>query len=212
MKFTLDKAKAMSADNKSAWINETGKYELVIEQAQIARKSSGAIMLELVLLDDTERKARTSFCLYQKDGSENKNGAGTMNAILACLRMREANSVQQRIEVWDATARQNVMAMAECLDIAGRKIGLLLQKVSGTYDNKPTSKLEIYGVFEAGTDLTASEILSGITSPEKLSRMVATLADKQEKRTVQHTQQAQYTHQSQSQGQNNGGFDDDIPF
>lgn len=210
MKFTLDKAKAIGADNKSAWINETGKYELIIEQAQIAKKASGAIMLELVMLDDTERKARTSLCLYQKDGSENKNGAGTMNAMLACLRMREVNSVHQRIEVWDTTARQNVMVMAECLDIAGRKIGLLLQKVSGTYEGKTTSKLEIYGVFEAGTDLTASEILSGITSPEKLSRMVATLADKQEKKHT--TQQAQYTHQSQSQGQNNGGFDDDIPF
>ena len=204
MKFILDKTKATGADDKSAWIKETGKYEMVIESAQIARKSSGAIMLELVLLDDTERKARASICLDKINGDENKSGTATLHAMMACLRTREANSVQQRVEVWDDTAKQYVMAMTECLDIAGRKIGLLLQKVNGSYNGKPTSKLEIYGVFEAGTELTASEILSGATNPEKLARMVATLADKQEKPTAQNTQPSPPKHDD--------NFDDDIPF
>ena len=51
-------------------------------------------------------------------------------------------------------------------DLVGKKLGLLLQKVLDSYNGKDSEKMELFGVFEAGTGFTATEILDKAPHPE----------------------------------------------
>lgn len=67
-------------------------------------------------------------------------------------------------------------------------------------------KMAIAGVFDAETELTASEILDRITQPEKLQKMVALLRDRKLPATATRTDQGQAK-------PDQAGLDsDEIPF
>ncbi|MDQ5906326.1 MAG: hypothetical protein QG590_807, partial [Pseudomonadota bacterium] len=80
-------------------------------------------------------------------------------------------------EKWDkgAGAMTRVRA-AGYPEMMGKPIGLLLQEsIETDQQGKDQRRIGIYGVFQANTELTASEVLDGKTTPEKLPKMLQAL-------------------------------------
>jgi len=97
--------------------------------------------------------------------------------MLACLRVRGAEEGQIEFDAWDKNTKGMVRRKAPGYPaLMGKRIGLLLQKVKET-DDKGNDRdgIVIYAVFQADTELTASEVLDSKTTPEKLPKMLQAL-------------------------------------
>lgn len=99
-------------------------------------------------------------------------------AILTCLKLRSAGEpVNCPVKQWDAATRQEVDVIKPCFTTLHNKpIGLVIQIVHEDGQERPSPS--IYGVFEASTELTASEILNHETEPKKLPKLVEYIINK----------------------------------
>lgn len=90
--------------------------------------------------------------------------------------------------------------------LMGKRIGLLLQKELATNNNTgaDTERLNIFGVFEADSGLTASEILDKKTEPQQLEKIVTALMAK----PIRDTRIKPSAYQNTQAFDN---FDDDLP-
>jgi nitrogen fixation protein FixH len=97
-----------------------------------------------------------------------------------------------------------------------KRIGLLLRKFIDTkQDGSDRDGVEIFGVFQAETELTASEVLDRQTKPERLTKMVDALMarpvyDKRKKSQPAHPQSTTTRQAAPATGFDD--MDDDIPF
>jgi hypothetical protein len=97
--------------------------------------------------------------------------------------------------------------------LIGKRIGLLLQReISDNPKNsdKPNDRPVIFGVFEADTEFTASEILDKATKPEKLAKMMNALMAKPV--NDRRTNIVQSAPKTTTTGSGFDDFEDDIPF
>ena len=90
--------------------------------------------------------------------------------------------------------------------LMGKRIGLLLQKELATNNQtgEDTERLNIFGVFDADSEFTASEVLDKKTEPEQLAKMLQALMA----RPVRDTRTKPKFEQSHA----SDPFDDDIPW
>jgi hypothetical protein len=210
--LTLNTNEARQADNRSTVINDAGKYIGVITRAEKLISNSGAQGLGLSFKSDSGATANyLDLYTTNKDG-KSLPSASVVNALLCCLKLKEVPEGKVEVEKWDKTAQKtNKMQVDGYPSMMGKRIGLLLQKELSTNSNtgSDTERVIIYGVFEAGTEFTASEILDQATKPEKLAKMVEYIAshpvnDRRAKKTA-------ITSQAQAPGSFDD-FSDDIPF
>lgn len=70
--------------------------------------------------------------------------------------------------------------------LCGKRIGVVFQKelYTRTSDNKDGWRMNIYGVFDPDTRLTASEIREGVKEPKKLQRMINSAQKVKDSRTA----------------------------
>jgi len=208
----LDTNLAKQADNTNASIRESGKYVGIITRAERLVSQQGTEGLGLSFKSSTGQAADYLDIYTHKSNGEALSGAKTVNAILACLKLRGAEEGGIVCEKWDANTKKRVNVRVEGYpDLMGKKIGLLLQKelTTSIKDGSDREGVTIYAVFNAETELTASEILDGKQSPERLPKMVEALManpvrDRREKKPAGRPAAPART-----------GFDDmddDIPF
>ena len=181
MDLTLDTKAAKAADNIASSISETGKYVGAITRAEALKSTQGTTGLGLSFKSDNGQTADyLDIYTHKADGTE-LMGAKTVNAILACLKLRGAKQGQITCEKWDKNAgsRERV-TVGGYPDLMGKRLGLLLQQeLSTRQDNgKEVTRMTIFGVFSADTELTASEVLDGKVNPERLPRMLQALMAK----------------------------------
>lgn len=177
--LTLNTNSAKQADVLNSEIKESGKYVGVITRAEVLKSKNGNDGLGLSFLSDAGESADyLDLYLGETDGKLWK-GSNTANAILCCLKLKQAATGKVKVTKWDATTKARVESIVDGYpDIQGKRIGFLLQKELTTYQGKDQSRLNIYGVFNAETELTASEILAQATKPEKLAKILASLVAK----------------------------------
>lgn len=228
LQFTLDAKAAIAAESKSSVITETGAYYCTIKQAVVSKTPKGATEVAFEFNTDSGGIARARVYPQKSDGSVNESGANVVQAMMACLRMRTLNTETAIIEVFDRDAGRTIKAQADILPVSGRKIGVVLQKVIGEHNGKPTAKTEIYAFFEHDSNLTASEILNKKDKPEALHRLLSSVKDKIEKPKVAQAKQynasgddwaAPAPQRNEYADAKSGraapptaAFDDDIPF
>lgn len=179
MSLKLDTNAAKQADNIVSSIRESGKYKGVITRAERLLSQQNTEGLGLSFKSDDGSTADYLDIYTTKSNGETLMGAKTVNALLACLKLREVKDGRIKCEKWNKDAqKRKVVEVDGYPDLIGRRIGLLLQKELGTHsvNGSDTEKMVIFGVFSADTELTASEILDGKTNPERLSKMVEALA------------------------------------
>lgn len=172
-------ADARQADNRSAVINETGKYIGTITRAERLLSKNKATGLGLSFKDGSGATANYLDLYTHNASGETLPSNSIVNALLVCLRTKEVPDGQIEVERWDKEAKTTYKELVDGYPILmGKKIGLLLQKElsTNTNTNEDVERMVIYGLFEADTELTASEILDKAIQPTKVPKMVEYLA------------------------------------
>lgn len=175
--LTLDTNQARAADNRISVITETGKYIGTITRAEKLTSTQGTSGLGLSFKADDGSTANYIDIWIRKANGDDLFGLKTVNALLACLRVRGAEEGQIEFDAWDKSAGGMVRRKAPGYPaLMGKRIGLLLQKTKET-DGKGNDRdgIAIYAVFQPETELTASEVLDSKTTPEKLPKMLQAL-------------------------------------
>lgn len=191
--YQLDTQAAKQADETGKFIKETGKYKGKFTKAEALTATTGTEGIAFTFLADSGQVANFSIYTVKGDGSK-LSSYQTLMAIMACMKLRSVADPKMGITTkYDFDAKADVQYEAPLLlDLMNKPIGVLLQ--SCEYEKQknrvPTGeygwKIELQGAFEAATELTASEILGGVTKPEKLAKMVLTLADRPLKAKAAH--------------------------
>jgi len=202
---------ANKADTIGAYINETGKYVgtfLRAEKLISSKARTDGIGFTFRASDGRESR----FDIWtQKEGGEPLMGLNMVNAMMACLGARQLSVTQMEVKKWHDN--QEVVMPAPCFpELMSKPIGLLLRseeyaKMKDGYETGETGwRMAPFAVFQADTELMASEILKRKTQPEQLGKVINMLTDKPLKK------------KPGARGGNNSAppadiqFDDDIPF
>jgi len=180
MSYTLDSTQAKAADSLGSSIRETGKYVGAITRAEAITSTKGSKGLGLSFkAGDGATADYLDLWTHNKDG-EPLSALKTVNAILACLKLRSINEGTIAFEKWNKDKKAREMVQGKGYpDLMGKHIGFLLRKELETDDKgEDRERLAIFAVFQADTELTASEVLSQQTKPERLGKMLDALLAK----------------------------------
>jgi hypothetical protein len=174
MSYTLDAKQAQAADNISSSIRETGKYVGIITRAEAITSTQGTKGLGLSFKADDGATADYLDLYTHKADGEALSSLKTVNAILACLKLRGINQGQIGFEKWDKESKSRIKVNGPGYpDLMGKRIGFLLRKEIETDNNgKDRERVAIFAVFQADTELTATEVLGQKTKPERLEKML----------------------------------------
>lgn len=213
--LTLDANEARQADRVNQSIKASGKYVGVITRAEklLSKKNTEGLGLSF----KTDDGATANYLDLYTVNAEGKvlPSMATVQAILCCTRTKEANEGEITFEKWDKEAGQVIKTKAEGYpSLMGKRIGLLLQQELSTNitNGKDVDRMVIYAVFEADTELTASEILDKKTQPEKLEKMLQSLMAKPVNDRREGAARAVGGSSSSAPSDPFGDFEDDIPF
>jgi hypothetical protein len=210
--YTLNIESAKKADVIGAYISDTGKYVGTFLRAEkLVSAKAGTHGIGFSFRDESARECRFDVWT-QKQNGEALSGLNLVNAMMACLQRRALTESAQTIKKWDNGAE--VTVPAPCfVELMNTKIGLLLraEEYEKMKDNQKTGergwRMGLFAVFQADTELMASEVLSRKTQPEQLSKVIAMLADKPLKAGP-----ARQSPGGRGASDVPAHFDDDIPF
>ena len=210
--LTLNPNYAKAADAISTAIKESGKYVGIITRAEALKSKNGNPGIGLSFKSDAGETADYLDLYMGETDGKPWVGTNTVNAIMCCMKIKQAPTGPVKFERWNKETKTRDMVTEEGYpSIQGQRIGLLLQKELSEYQGQTKEKLNIFGVFNADSELTASEILSGATKAEKLAKIVQALMAK----PVKDTRNARHVAdnaQPESSGSSFTDFSDDIPF
>lgn len=213
MSLTLNPNEARKADNISSVIRESGKYIGTITRAEKLLSRNNTQGLGLSFKTDDGASANYLDIYTVKENGDTLRGYNVVQAILCCTRTKNASEGVITFERWD----RDEGGMIEVNEtgypaLMGKRVGLILQKELGTHSvtGADTERMNIVAVFEAGSELTASEILDQKTKPEKIHKFVQMI----ERQPVRDTRKyhAKEPAQKASGDATSVDFDDDIPF
>ena len=178
MSLKLNSQLARAADEIAAGIRESGKYVGIITRAEKLTARTGTVGLGLSFKADSGQTADYLDLYHTKGDGETLSGLKTVNAILCCTKVSEATEGPIQCEKWQDGGRQRVTVTGYPA-LMGKRVGLLLQQVLETgkdgKDGKDREKVQIFAVFNADTELTASEMYDKKTKPERLPNMLDAL-------------------------------------
>jgi len=191
--YTLDTKAARSADQTGSRISETGKYVGTLTRAERITGAKGTLGVEFSFKTDDGQSADYLSIWTKRNDGKDLYGFKQMQAIMVCCKQRSLTAVRGQAEKYDSsTGAIGTFNVDIFPELTGKRIGFLLQTEEYLKkDNTVGVKMAIAGVFDAETELTASEILDRITQPEKLQKMVALLRDRKLPATATRTDQGQ---------------------
>ena len=209
--YALDTSAAKKADQTGSRINELGKYTGKFTQAEDITAKTGTKGIALRFAANGQN---TNLPIYvQRANGEQIMGFQTLMAIMTCMGLRNITPKPGTVTQWDNDTRQEVVREAQVFpELCVKEIGLLLETEDyAKQDGTTGTRMVIAGIFQAKTELTASEILDRKTTPEVLPKLVARLRHRPIKggaapRPVPHAHSAQAAPSVFDQD------DSDIPF
>lgn len=181
MSLDLDQTAARSADNVSSVIRESGKYVGTITRAEKLVSEKGTEGVGISIKTDDGATANYLDLYTVNNQGEKLRGFNIVQAILCCTRTKSAQEGTIHFETWDKEAKQMIeVAKTGYPSLMGKRIGLLLQKELATNSKTgaDTERMNVFGVFDADTELTASEILDKKTAPQQLEKILTALMAK----------------------------------
>jgi hypothetical protein len=176
MDYQLDTNEARKADSTGNQIKEIGKYNGKFIQAEDITAKTGTKGVALTFESDAGQKTRISLYTKKSDGTTIM-GYQALMAIMTCMSLRGIKPVAGQVMHWNAEEKKDIAQPGSIFpELCNKPVGLLLETedyASTTGELK--TRMVLQGVFQAKTELTASEILDKKTSPEQLGKMVARL-------------------------------------
>lgn len=214
--LTFDAKEAARADQIASIITETGKYIGTITRAEKLHSKNGADGLGLSFKADDGSTADYLDLYTVNARGETLPSMKIVQALLGCLQLRGAQEGKIKCSKWNKDSRQREeVTVPGYPEMMGKRIGLLLQKTIETDQNgADRERIQIFGVFQADTELTVSEILARKTTPETLPKMIQYLEAHpvRDNRKNKSTAPQSYAAPQQNSGGGFGDFSDDIPF
>jgi hypothetical protein len=181
--YALNIESAKKADVIGAYISDTGKYiGTFIRAEKLISAAKGTDGIGFTFKDEANRECRFDVWT-QKQNGEALSGLNLINAMMACLSLRNLTVTTQPVKKW-ADGKEAVVDAEVFPELMGKPIGLLLraEEYEKMKDNRKTGdtgwRMGLFAVFQANTELMASEILTRKTQPEQLGKVVLQLADK----------------------------------
>lgn len=175
--YTADPAAARQA-NANNYIDQSDKYigEFTLAEAVTSRQGTEGIEFSFKSREGQQANYLTLWTYNAK--GEKLYGFKVLSAIMTVMGIKDLAPKKGNIKDKDGNARQVTAFPA----LHGKPIGLVLQKVLYTKnDGRDGYKFNIFAPFQASTELTAKEILDGVTQPKALGGIVASLKDKDER-------------------------------
>jgi len=208
--YDLDPKSARAADTSSAQIKELGKYVGEFTQAKaIVSKKTGTKGIEFAFKSSGGQKTNLSIYTVSASG-ERYQGYDALMAIMACMGLRNIKPVFGKATKYDYDAKKEITEECEIFPDLCKPIGILLETEDYLKHNGETgTRMVMKNVFQANTELTASEILDRKTTPQQLEKMVAGLRHRPLKGTSKPSQQH---HDNSMPDDRFPSADDDIPF
>ena len=180
--FNLDPNAARAADNKSAFIDEAGKYIGTFTRAEYMEKQqTGSTGIGFTFKSREGAEAQFYVNLSYQHGTRNKGGYELVNAIMACLQLRNVGNPQPiTVEKWNNDTKQREKATVQGFpELMGKPVGLLIYQEIEKNSEKGLPRPAIYAPFSAESEKTASEILDpNCRAPAKLEKMVQAVMNK----------------------------------
>ncbi|MCY1245241.1 hypothetical protein D9M72_583720 [compost metagenome] len=138
-------------------------------------------------------------------------GFQALMAVMACLGLRNIAPQQGSITFWDNEAKAEKTKQGTIFpELCNKPIGLLLETEDYlNRDGDVRTRMVFASAFQAGTELTASEILDRKTKPEQLEKQVAYLRHRPVKPAKGSAAAPARTAPA---GSGFDDMDDDIPF
>lgn len=173
--YNLDANEARKADSQGNQIKEIGKYVGTITQAEDITAKTGTKGVAISFTSNAGQKTKVSIYTMKADGTK-IGGFSTLNAIMTCLQLRNIAPKPGTVMRYDYDTKQEVKEQGSVFPDLCKPIGILLETEDfAKQDGGTGTRMVLRGVFQANTELTASEILDRKTAPEALPKMVAAL-------------------------------------
>jgi hypothetical protein len=176
--YTFDKSGAEAArksDTGGGTIKEIGKYVGEFTQAKDIVTKKGGKGIEFIFKTASGQKANLAIYTMSASG-EKYQGYDQLMAIMACMGLRNIKPQLGRATRYDYDTKKDVIEECSIFPDLCKPIGVLLETEDYLkQDGSTGTRVVLKNVFQAGTELTASEILDRKTTPEQLEKMVAAL-------------------------------------
>lgn len=219
--FALDTNAARAADVKTATIQTAGKYKGNISCVEyMENPANGSKNIRIVFKSDDGQDASFFMNMVYQHNQKNESSHKMLSAVLACLKMRNTGSTAPgSVEKWNAELQKREQIAALVFpDMAGKRIGLLIQMEIEKKSEKGYPRPIIYMPFDAESEKTASEVLANppVAKGETLAKAVQYIAEHQlVDRRPKGGSQATGNHAPGASHQASTAYDDlddDIPF
>ncbi len=176
--YTFDKQgadAARKADTGGGAIKELGKYVGEFTQAKDVLTKKGGKGIEFIFKTASGQKA--NFAIYTESSEgERYQGYDALMAIMACMQLRNITPKTGTATRYDFDTREDVQEECSIFPDLCKSIGVLLETEDYLKrDGSTGTRMVLKNVFQASTELTATEILERKTSPVQLEKMVAAL-------------------------------------
>ena len=213
MGLHLNADDARKGDTVSNVLRDSGKYVGTITRAEklLSRNNVEGLGLSIKTDDGYSASYLDVYTVRLSDG-ERLRGYHLVQAILACLKLRDVEEGTIEADKWDSLARTQVRTKLQGYPaLMGKRIGVLLQREISTNQNtgEPSDRLNLIGVFDPTTELTASEILGGKTEPKRIREYEKLL---ERTPVLDRRKRANAAAASAPRAASGAEFDDDIPF
>lgn len=178
MGLSLNTAEARKGDSFSSQIRDTGAYKGVITRAEKLTSDKGTEGVGLSFKSDDGATANyLDVYTARADGSQ-LWGHSIIQSLLCCAGVKDVADGPIQFDKWDKEVSEVVKVTRDGYPaLMGRRIGLVLQKELQSHyqTGADQERINIVGVFQADTELTATEILDKKTKPERLAARLKVL-------------------------------------
>ncbi len=195
--YALDKQGADAARKSDAGggsIKELGKYIGTFAQAvDVDTKKKGK---GIALSFESTSGQKSNLAIYTTGANgERYQGYEQLMAIMTCMGLRNIAPKDGVFTKYDFDAKKDVQVQGKIFPDLCKPIGVLLETEDYAKDDGSTgTRMVLKNVFQAATELTASEILDRKTKPEQLEKMVQGLRHRPLKGAKAHAPQAERQH------------------
>ena len=192
-------------------ITKTGGYDGKFISVKKIIASTGTIGVEFSFKSENDGTAGfLSIYIQKKDGTLLPD-YDTLNAIMACMKVKSITEKQMDIEEYSKTKEKMIKVNRPCYpELMGKPIGMVLQREEYyRTDNSIGATMGIYAAYNVESRQTAIEILDQ-KKPERLEKILDVVKDKKvAKKTTPKTANAGDLPDGDF---DDDAYDDDIPF
>ena len=203
--YALNTDAARKADTTGGAIKELGKYVGSFAQAVDITAATGTKGIALDFVTQAGQKTKVSIYTKKADGTV-ISGYDALMAIMTCMQLRNITPKAGTYLKYNYDTQKDESFTGDIFPELCKPIGVLLETEDyAKQDGSTGTRMVLKNVFQAGTELTASEILDRKTQPEQLAKMVQGLRHRPLKGAKAPAQRTQHDYPDAQE-------EDSIPF